>query len=68
MTASRLSLYLVVRTATNTNCGQTGEPLPAAKVRGASAFSGTLNAGETFELTASPIAGGEQPMRALCAW
>ena len=35
----------------------TGEPLPAAKVRGASAFSGTLNAGETFELMASAIAG-----------
>ena len=35
----------------------TGEPLPAAKVRGASAFSGTINAGETFELIASAIAG-----------
>src|SRR6516165_11960650 len=35
----------------------TGEPLPAAKVRGASAFSGTLNAGETFELMASAVAG-----------
>ena len=35
----------------------TGEPLPAAKVRGASAYSGTLNAGETFELMASAIAG-----------
>jgi cation transport ATPase len=34
----------------------TGEPLPAAKVCGASAFSGTLNAGETFELMASAIA------------
>ena len=35
----------------------TGEPLPAAKARAASAFSGTLNAGETFELMASAIAG-----------
>ena len=35
----------------------TGEPLPAVKARGASAFSGTLNAGETFELMASAIAG-----------
>jgi cation transport ATPase len=35
----------------------TGEPLPAAKLRGASAYSGTLNAGETFELMASAIAG-----------
>jgi heavy metal translocating P-type ATPase len=34
-----------------------GEPLPVAKARGASAYSGTLNAGETFELTASAVAG-----------
>src|SRR6516162_6855334 len=35
----------------------TGEPLPASKVRGASAFSGTLNASETFELMSSALAG-----------
>ena len=35
----------------------TGEPLPAAKLRGAAAFSGTLNAGEAFELVASSVAG-----------
>ena len=35
----------------------TGEPIPATKPRGASAFSGTINAGETFELTASAVAG-----------
>jgi cation transport ATPase len=45
----------------------TGEPLPAAKVRGASAFSGTINAGETFELMASAIA-GRALMRASCVW
>jgi len=45
----------------------TGEPLPAAKVRGASAFSGTINAGETFELMASAIA-GESTYGVSCIW
>jgi heavy metal translocating P-type ATPase len=35
----------------------TGEPLPAAKAPGTSVFSGTLNAGEAFELVASSVAG-----------
>jgi cation transport ATPase len=43
----------------------TGE-LPAAKVRGASASQGTLNAGETFELMARRLP-ARAPMRASCA-
>ena len=35
----------------------TGEPLPVAKARGSPAFSGTVNAGEAFELVASSVAG-----------
>jgi len=35
----------------------TGEPIPAAKDKGAAVFSGALNAGEAFEMTASSIAG-----------
>ncbi|QHO75770.1 heavy metal translocating P-type ATPase [Bradyrhizobium sp. CCBAU 051011] len=35
----------------------TGEPIPLAKVRGAAVLSGSLNAGETFELTATSLAG-----------
>jgi cation transport ATPase len=35
----------------------TGEPLPAAKARGTSVFSGTLNAGDACELVASSVAG-----------
>lgn len=35
----------------------TGEPIPVAKQRGAAIFSGTLNAGDTFQMTASSIAG-----------
>jgi len=35
----------------------TGEPLPETKARGSAAFSGTLNAGEAFELVASSVAG-----------
>jgi heavy metal translocating P-type ATPase len=35
----------------------TGEPIPVVKPGGAAAFSGSLNAGETFEMTASAGAG-----------
>jgi len=35
----------------------TGEPIPVARQRGAAIFSGTLNAGDTFQMTASSIAG-----------
>ncbi len=35
----------------------TGEPIPVVKARGAATFSGSLNAGETFEMTASSVAG-----------
>ena len=35
----------------------TGEPIPVVKSRGAAVLSGSLNAGETFELTVSAAAG-----------
>jgi heavy metal translocating P-type ATPase len=35
----------------------TGEPIPVVKVRGTATFSGSLNAGATFEMTASSAAG-----------
>jgi len=35
----------------------TGEPIPVVKARGTATFSGSLNAGETFEMTASAAAG-----------
>jgi heavy metal translocating P-type ATPase len=35
----------------------TGEPIPVVKARGAAIFSGSLNVGETFELTVSALAG-----------
>src|SRR6516164_4823440 len=35
----------------------TGEPIPVAKHRGTAIYSGSLNAGETFEMTASSVAG-----------
>ena len=35
----------------------TGEPIPVIKSRGAAIYSGSLNAGETFEMTASSLAG-----------
>ncbi|HLX15539.1 MAG TPA: heavy metal translocating P-type ATPase [Bradyrhizobium sp.] len=35
----------------------TGEPIPVVKARGAAIMSGSLNAGETFELTVSAVAG-----------
>ncbi|MGE5158282.1 MAG: heavy metal translocating P-type ATPase [Gemmatimonas sp.] len=35
----------------------TGEPIPVAKARGAAVLSGALNAGETFEMSATAVAG-----------
>jgi heavy metal translocating P-type ATPase len=35
----------------------TGEPIPVVKARGAAVLSGSLNAGETFEMTVSAAAG-----------
>ncbi len=35
----------------------TGEPIPVVKAKGGRAFSGTLNAGATFEIAASAVAG-----------
>ena len=35
----------------------TGEPIPVAKFKGAAIFSGSLNAGESFEMIASSVAG-----------
>jgi heavy metal translocating P-type ATPase len=35
----------------------TGEPIPVVKARGAAIFSGSLNTGEAFEMTASSVAG-----------
>ncbi|HXY89438.1 MAG TPA: heavy metal translocating P-type ATPase [Xanthobacteraceae bacterium] len=35
----------------------TGEPIPMAKFKGAAIFSGSLNAGESFEMIASSVAG-----------
>lgn len=35
----------------------TGEPIPVEKTRGSAVFSGSLNAGETFELTVTAPAG-----------
>jgi heavy metal translocating P-type ATPase len=35
----------------------TGEPIPVVKARGGATFSGSLNSGETFEMTASSVAG-----------
>jgi len=35
----------------------TGEPMPVSKMQGATVYSGTLNAGEAFEMAASAIAG-----------
>src|SRR6478672_2662381 len=35
----------------------TGEPIPVARARGAAVLSGSLNAGETFEMSVSALAG-----------
>ena len=43
--------------ATIDEAALTGEPIPVVKARGAAILSGSLNAGETFELTVSAAAG-----------
>ena len=45
----------------------TGEPMPVAKARGAAIFCGSLNAGETFEMS-RPRSPARAPMPASCAW
>src|ERR1700680_300110 len=45
------------RAATMDASALTGEPIPVVKARGAAILSGSLNAGETFELTVSTAAG-----------
>jgi heavy metal translocating P-type ATPase len=35
----------------------TGEPIPVVRLKGAALLSGTLNVGDTFEMTASSVAG-----------
>ncbi len=42
---------LIANAAALDEAALTGEPMPVAKVRGAPVFSGTVNAGETFEIT-----------------
>jgi heavy metal translocating P-type ATPase len=44
-------------TATIDESALTGEPIPVVKAGGAAAFSGALNAGATFDMTASAVAG-----------
>jgi len=44
-------------TATIDESALTGEPIPVVKPRGAATVSGSLNVGETFEMTASSVAG-----------
>jgi hypothetical protein len=46
-----------VDSATIDESAVTGEPIPISRARGSAIFSGTLNAGDTFEMTASSIAG-----------
>ena len=44
-------------TATIDESALTGEPIPVVKAKGTAAFSGALNAGATFDMTASAVAG-----------
>ncbi len=46
-----------VDSATIDESALTGEPIPVARPRGSAIFSGTLNVGDTFQMTASSIAG-----------
>ena len=43
--------------ATIDEAALTGEPIPVTKMKGGSVHSGTVNAGETFELNATATAG-----------
>ena len=46
----------------------TGEPIPVNRRKGEFARSGTLNAGETFEMRALPPRPARARMRGLFAW
>jgi len=46
-----------VDSATIDESALTGEPIPVARPRGSAIFSGTLNVGDTFQMTASSIVG-----------
>ncbi|MFG1360094.1 MULTISPECIES: heavy metal translocating P-type ATPase [Xanthobacter] len=48
---------LAAGTATVDEAALTGEPMPVGKAGGAPVFSGTINAGETFEIRATAAAG-----------
>ncbi|MFG1432045.1 heavy metal translocating P-type ATPase [Xanthobacter sp. V2C-8] len=48
---------LTTAAATLDEAALTGEPLPVRKTRGAPVFSGTINAGETFEIRATARSG-----------
>ena len=48
---------IIAAAATIDESALTGEPIPINRVKGEHVRSGTLNAGETFEITASAIAG-----------
>ena len=48
---------VISQSATIDESALTGEPIPVAKAKGGRVFSGTLNAGATFEIAASALAG-----------
>ena len=48
---------LIGAPATIDESALTGEPIPVVKRKGASVYSGSLNAGDSFEMTASSVAG-----------
>ena len=48
---------VISESATIDEAALTGEPIPVAKAKGGRVFSGTLNAGSTFEIAASALAG-----------
>ncbi|MGO8909642.1 MAG: heavy metal translocating P-type ATPase [Bradyrhizobium sp.] len=48
---------VVLNAATVDESALTGEPIPVVRARGAAVLSGSLNVGESFELTVSAVAG-----------
>ena len=48
---------VISEAATIDESALTGEPIPVVKTKGTATFSGAVNAGETFEMTASSVAG-----------
>jgi len=48
---------VISQSATIDESALTGEPIPVAKTKGGRVFSGTLNAGATFEISAAALAG-----------